>query len=96
MIDVHQSGTRQDGSPAPRGRAVRRMLLGFARRLLIAMHESRRRQAEEVLRRHGVLLRADWAPPPVAIPAQRAAGTTPSAPRGRHRGATRRRLTATS
>ncbi len=60
MIDASQSCTLAgDGGVVPRERApvLLRSLLDIGRAILLAMHESRGRQAEAVLRRHDHLIR---------------------------------------
>ncbi len=77
MIDASQSCTlADDGSVRPRERApvLPRRLLDVARRILLALHESRRRQAEAVLRQHDDLVRHAGAQPTVDAPAPRVDG----------------------
>ena len=59
MIDVQQSCTLADGDsllPRARTSVLPRGLLNVLRGFLRALHESRRRQAERVLRQHSHLV----------------------------------------
>jgi len=77
MIDMTRVFTSADeaGMPAREraSRPARGRLRDFARWFLLALHESRRRQAEQVLRRHAHLFRGAGADrPPEEARAHRA------------------------